>query len=127
MFGFTPFAGAPFSSLADIAEIVDGKAVILGTADLSALGGIGLYGQANIYAIAELVADGIDQNGGKANITANAILLARGNYIALGIAMIKGEATLVGKGGITGEGWVRVNPDTPEWDITQSSDWNKIN
>ena len=126
MFGITTFAGEPFSSLADIAEIVEGKAVILGTADLSALGGIDLYGQANIYAIAELEVDGIDQNGGKANITANAILIARANHKVVGIAMIDGVATLIGKGGITGEGWVRVQPNTDEWDFKESSDGNKI-
>mgnify|MGYP001244790459 CR=1 FL=1 len=127
MLGIDTFAGSPFSTLPDIAEIVNGKAVILGTADLSLLGGIGLNGVANIYAIADLEAEGIDQNGGKGSITANAILLAKGNHRVVGVAMIEGVATLVGKGGIEGEGWVRVNPDTPEWDVTQSSDWNKIN
>ncbi len=127
MFGITPFAGTSFSSLPDIAEIVNGEAVIIGTADLSVLGGNAMYGVANIYAIADLEVDGIDQNGGKANIKANAILLARGNHKVVGVAMIEGVATLVGKGGISGEGWVRINPDTPEWDVTESSDWNKIN
>ena len=127
MLGITPFSGTAFSTLPDIAEIINGKAVILGTADLSVLGGMDLKGVANIYAIADLEAEGIDQNGGKGSITARAILLAKGNHRVVGVAMIEGVATLVGKGGIAGEGWVRVNPDTPEWDVTQSSDWNKIN
>ena len=127
MLGIDTFAGSPFSTLPDIAEIIDGKAVILGTADLSVLGGKPAFGQANIYAIADLEAEGIDQNGGKGSITARAILLAKGNHRVVGVAMIEGVATLVGKSGIAGEGWVRVNPDTPEWDVTQSSDWNKIN
>ena len=41
--------------------------------------------------------------------------------------MINGIATLVGNGNISGEGWVRIEPDTDEWDYKQSSDWNKIN
>ena len=40
---------------------------------------------------------------------------------------ILGEAYLKGSGGIVGSGWVRQNPDTPEWDATESSDWNRIN
>ena len=42
-------------------------------------------------------------------------------------ASILGEAYLQGSGGIVGSGWIRQNPDTPEWDATQSSDWDKIN
>ena len=70
MLGIAPFSGLPFSSLPDIAEIVDGEAVILGTADLSTLGGNKLLGTVNVYAIANLEAEGIDQNGGKSSITA---------------------------------------------------------
>ena len=127
MLGIAPFSCLPFSSLPDIAEVVDGEAVILATADLSILGGKGLVGQANIYDIADLEAEGIDQNGGKASITARAILLAKANHKVVGVAMIEGVATLVGSSEIAGEGWVRVNPNTDEWDYKQSSDWNKIN
>ena len=127
MLGITTFSGLSFSSLPDIAEIIDGEAVILATADLSTLGGKGLAGQANIYAIADLEAEGIDQNGGKASITARAILLAKASHKVVGVAMIEGVATLVGSSEIAGEGWVRINPDTDEWDYKQSSDWNKIN
>jgi len=42
-------------------------------------------------------------------------------------ASILGEAYLKGSGGIVGSGWVRQNPDTPEWDINKSKDWNQIN
>jgi hypothetical protein len=127
MLGIAPFSGLPFSSLPDIAEVVDGEAVILATADLSALGGYPQKGTTNIYAIADLEAEGIDQNGGKASITARAILLAKANHKVVGVAMIEGVATLVGSSEIAGEGWVRINPDTDEWDYKQSSDWNKIN
>ena len=126
MLGIDAFSTVAFSTLPDIAEIIDGEAVILATADLSALGGYPKKGTTNIYAIADLEAEGIDQNGGKASITARAILLAKGNHKVIGIAMIEGVATLVGSGGIAGEGWVRINPDTDEWDYKQSSDWNKI-
>ena len=42
-------------------------------------------------------------------------------------ASILGEAYLQGSGGIVGSGWIRQNPDTPEWDINKSKDWNQIN
>ena len=127
MLGLAPFSALPFSSLPDIAEIVDGEAVILATADLSALGGFDLKGSTNIYAISDLEAEGIHQHGGSASITARAILLAKANHKVVGVAMIDGVATLVGSSNIAGEGWVRINPDTDEWDYKQSSDWNKIN
>ena len=127
MLGIAPFSEIPFSSLPDKAEIVDGEAVILATADLSAFGGFDLKGSTNIYAIADLEAEGIHQHGGSASITARAILLAKANYKVVGVAMIDGVATLVGSSNIAGEGWVRINPDTDEWDYKQSSDWNKIN
>jgi len=127
MLGFSTFSALPFSTYPDIAEVVNGEAVIIGTADLSTLGGTALSGTVNVYAIANLEADGIDQNGGKLSIKANATLLAYGNSKSVGVANIKGVATLLAKGGITGEGWVRVEPDTDEWDYKQSSDWNKIN
>ena len=127
MLGIAPFSGISFSSLPDIAEIVDGEAVILATADLSTLGTTVLSGTVNVYAIADLEAEGIHQHGDNASINARAILLAKANRKALGVAMIEGVATLVGLSNIAGEGWVRINPDTDEWDYKQSSDWNKIN
>ena len=42
-------------------------------------------------------------------------------------ASILGEAYLQGSGGIVGSGWIRQNPNTPEWDINKSKDWNQIN
>jgi hypothetical protein len=127
MLGIAPFSGLSFSSLPDIAEVVTGEAVIIGTADLSTLGGKPLSGTVNVYAIANLEVDSVDQDGGKSNMEANAELLAYANSKFVGVANIEGVATLLAKSGITGEGWVRVNPDTEEWDYTQSSDWNKIN
>ena len=41
-------------------------------------------------------------------------------------AHMLGEATLKADSTIAGSGWVRQNPDTDEWDYTQSSDWNTI-
>jgi len=63
----------------------------------------------------------------KAEIIGEAILKANANAIWKGDVFILGEADINVDGTINGSGWVRQNPDTPEWDVTQSSDWNRIN
>ena len=62
----------------------------------------------------------------KANFYATATVTA--NVIAYWYngANILGESTLNADSNIVGSGWVRQNPDTPEWDMTQSQDWNTI-
>ena len=39
---------------------------------------------------------------------------------------ILGTAEITTDGTIAGSGWVRQNPDTPEWDMNKSQDWNQI-
>ena len=63
----------------------------------------------------------------EANMIGEAIISANANAIWAGDTFILGTADVTVMGTITGSGWVRQNPDTPEWDVTQSSDWNKIN
>ena len=62
-----------------------------------------------------------------ASIVGEAILKANANAIWAGDTFILGTADVTVMGNIAGSGWTRINPDTPEWDVTQSSDWNKIN
>ena len=62
----------------------------------------------------------------KAYITGEAILQANANAIWVDGANIVCEAILNGSGTIAGSGWVRQNPDTDEWDINKSQDWNQI-
>ncbi len=61
------------------------------------------------------------------NILGEAIIRADANIVWAGDTFILGEADVTVMGTIAGSGWVRQNPDTPEWDYQQSSDWNKIN
>jgi len=63
----------------------------------------------------------------EANIIGEAIISANANVIWASDTFILGEADVTVSGTINGSGWVRQNPNTPEWDITQSSDWNRIN
>ena len=72
------------------------------------------------------VADGAIVSEG-ANMIGEAIVKANANAIWNGDVVLLGEADVTVMGTITGSGWVRQNPNTPEWDVTQSSDWNRIN
>ena len=62
----------------------------------------------------------------QANIIGEAILQANANAKWLDGGNIIGEAILNTDGTIAGSGWVRQNPDTPEWDMNKSQDWNQI-
>ena len=62
-----------------------------------------------------------------ASMIGEAIIKANANVIWASDVFILGEADVTVMGTIAGSGWTRINPDTPEWDVTQSSDWNKIN
>ena len=62
----------------------------------------------------------------KASFVGEAILEANANAKWLDGANIIGEAILYTNGTIAGSGWVRQNPDTPEWDMDKSQDWNQI-
>ena len=69
--------------------------------------------------VTALITEGADFVGEAiVNANANAKWLDGGNIV--------GEAILKTDGTIAGSGWTRVNPDTPEWDMNQSQDWNQI-
>jgi hypothetical protein len=62
----------------------------------------------------------------QASFIGEAILKANANAKWLDGGNIIGEAILNTDGTIAGSGWTRINPDTPEWDINKSQDWNQI-
>ena len=62
----------------------------------------------------------------KASFIGEAIVNANGNVVWITQANMLGKAILKADSTIAGSGWVRQNPDTPEWDMTQSQDWNQI-
>ena len=61
-----------------------------------------------------------------ASMIGEAIISANANVIWQSDVFILGEADINVDGTINGSGWVRQNPEG-EWDVTESSDWNKIN
>ena len=60
------------------------------------------------------------------NFVGEAIVNAEGNAIWNGGFGIIGESFVNVFGEIAGSGWARINPNTPEWDMDKSKDWNKI-
>ena len=62
----------------------------------------------------------------KADFIGEAMVNANVNVVWVTQANMLGEAMLKADSTIAGSGWVRKNPDTDEWDYTQSSDWNTI-
>ena len=62
-----------------------------------------------------------------ASMIGEAIISANANVIWTSDVFILGEADIKVDGTINGSGWVRQNPDTPEWDVDKSQDWNRIN
>ncbi len=62
----------------------------------------------------------------QASFIGEAILKANANAKWFDGGNIIGTAEITTDGTIAGSGWVRQNPDTPEWDMNKSQDWNQI-
>ena len=62
----------------------------------------------------------------KASFIGEAIVNANVNVVWDSQANMLGEAMLKADSTIAGSGWVRQNPNTPEWDMDKSQDWNQI-
>jgi len=127
MLGIKTYSESPIATIGDIADLVGAFPKFTGTAELDAfvgtLKGLGI----NIVSTADLQGDLDVNKGAVVNLNAVADLHVNAGEIQTGIANFDGVATLYAKGGELGEGWVRIEPDTPEWKYNESSDWNKIN
>ena len=122
MLGFQSLSEAAISSLASQdGNEVFGEAIFNADAYLTFLAGKLKTGEVHI------LVDGRRLRNSYAFIEGEATFDARGGAIRYGVIDIEGNAYLVTEGGINGSGWVRVAPDTPEWQYLQSSKWNKIN
>ena len=60
-------------------------------------------------------------------ILGESIFKVDANAIWNGDIFLLGEGDIKVDGTINGSGWIRQNPDTPEWDVDKSQDWNRIN
>ncbi len=127
MLGIKTYSESPIATIGDIADLVGAFPKFTATAELDAfvgnLKGLGI----NIVSTADLQGD-LDVNvGAVVSLNAVANINVHAGEIETGLANFNGVATLYAKGGELGEGWVRIEPDTPEWKYNESSDWNKIN
>ena len=61
------------------------------------------------------------------DILGEATLRVSPSIVQTFIFYFEGTGKLEVSGEIAGEGWERINPDTPEWQYKESSKWNKIN
>ena len=127
MLGIKTYSESPIATIGDIADLVGAFPKFTATAELDAfvgnLKGLGI----NIVSTADLEAE-LDINiGAVVSLNAVANVHVNAGEIETGLANFNGVATLYAKGGELGEGWVRIEPDTPEWKYNESSDWNKIN
>ena len=127
MLGIKTYSESPMSTLGDIADLVGAFPKFTANAELDAfvgnLKGLGI----NIVSTADLEGE-LDTNlGAVVSLNAVANIHVNAGEIETGIANFNGVATLYARGGELGEGWVRIEPDTPEWKYNESSDWNKIN
>ena len=127
MLGIKTYSESPMSTLGDIADLVGAFPKFTANAELDAfvgnLKGLGI----NIVSTADLEAE-LDINiGAVVSLDAVANIHVNAGEIESALANFNGVATLYAKGGELGEGWVRIEPDTPEWKYNESSDWNKIN
>ena len=128
MLGFQSLSESAISSLAEQnGNEVFGEAIFEGEAFLTFLAGKLKTGALDILATADLETLGRRLRGSSVFMTGEAFLETYGGAIRYANIMIEGEAFLYVTGGINGSGWVRIAPDTPEWDYLQSSKWNKIN
>ena len=121
------YSESPIATLGDIADLVGAFPKFTGNAELDAfvgnLKGLGI----NIVSTADLEAEGDINIGAVVSLDAVANIHVNAGEIETGLANFNGVATLYARGGELGEGWVRIEPDTPEWKYNESSDWNKIN
>ena len=127
MLGIKTYSESPIATVGDIADLVGAFPKFTANAELDAfvgnLKGLGI----NILASADLESE-LDINiGAVVSLNAVADIHVNAGEIETGIANFNGVATLYARGGELGEGWVRIEPDTPEWKYNESSDWNKIN
>ena len=127
MLGIKTYSESPMSTLVDIADLLGAFPKFTATADLDAFGGYLKSIGINIVSTADLEGELYTNIGAVVSLNAVADLHANAGEIETGIANFNGVATLYARGGELGEGWVRIEPDTPEWKYNESSDWNKIN
>lgn len=129
MLGLATYSELPFSTVVNVAEVLEGSASILaegtftvGEVIIGRLAKPSFLGVANVDVMA-----GVNRTPLAIDILGEATLRVSPSIVQTFIFYFKGTGKLEVSGEIAGEGWERINPDTPEWQYKESSKWNKIN
>lgn len=129
MLGNSTYSQLPFSTLVNVAEILEASASfsVQGTMTIDdviigRLASASILGTANVDVLANVnrIPKAIDMMG-------EAHIHLTPTTVQTFIFYFNGTAKMEVNGKIAGEGWERVNPNTPEWQYNESSKWNKIN
>lgn len=129
MLGNSTYSELPFSTTVNVAEILEGSASFLaeGTFTVGEII-IGKLAKANFEGVANLdVSAGVNRIVSNINMLGEATVRLHPSIVQTFIFYFDGTGKLEVSGEIAGEGWERINPDTPEWQYKESSKWNKIN
>jgi hypothetical protein len=129
MLGLATYSELPFSTVVNVAEVLEGSASILaegtftvGEVIIGRLAKPSFLGVANVDVMA-----GVNRTPLAIDILSEATLRVSPSIVQTFIFYFEGTGKLEVSGEIAGEGWERINPDTPEWQYKESSKWNKIN
>ena len=129
MLGLATYSELPFSTVVNVAEVLEGSASILaegtftvGEVIIGRLAKPSFLGVANVDVMA-----GVNRTPLAIDILGEATFRVSPSIVQTFIFYFEGTGKLEVSGEIAGEGWERINPDTPEWQYKESSKWNKIN
>ena len=129
MLGLATYSELPFSTVVNVAEVLEGSASILaegtftvGEVIIGRLAKPSFLGVANVDVMA-----GVNRTPLAIDMLGEATLRVSPSIVQTFIFYFEGTGKLEVSGEIAGEGWERINPDTPEWQYKESSKWNKIN
>jgi len=129
MLGNSTYSELPFSSTINVAEVLYGSASFLaeGTFTVGEVI-IGKLAKPNFVGVANLdVSAGVNRIVSYIDMLGEANVRISPSVVQTFIFYFDGTGKLEVSGEIAGEGWERINPDTPEWQYKESSKWNKIN
>ena len=129
MLGLATYSELPFSTVVNVAEVLEGSASILaegtftvGEVIIGRLAKPSFLGVANVDVMA-----GVNRTPLAIDMLGEATVRVSPSIVQTFIFYFEGTGKLEVSGEIAGEGWERINPDTPEWQYKESSKWNKIN
>ncbi len=129
MLGNSTYSQLPFSTVVNVAEVLEGSAsflaegtMIIDDVIIGRLAKPSFLGEGSLDAMA-----GVNRIPESIDVFSTGDLRVNPTVIQTFIFYFEGTGKMEVSGKIAGEGWERINPNTPEWQYSKSSKWNKIN